>query len=85
MRSCKVASVSSGKHVDGLLRQDRAVVDLERGDMHGAAGDLDAIRKGITHRVPALERRQQRGVRVDHTTSERVEERLGEDRAEARP
>ena len=37
MRSCSVSTVSSSEHRHRLLGEDRAVVDLEPGEVHGAA------------------------------------------------
>ena len=65
-----------------LLGEDRAGVDLLGHEVHGAAGDLHAGGERVAHRVPALERGQQRRVRVHGPAAERVDERLGQDRAE---
>ena len=46
-------------------------------------GDLHPRGDGIVDRVPALERREQRGVRVDDPVGEGVVDRLLEDGAEA--
>ena len=43
-----------------LLRQDRALVDLEPREVHGAAGDLHPRGERVVDRVPALERGEQR-------------------------
>ena len=53
-----------GEHRHRFLGQDRPVVDLERGQVHGTAGDLHARGQRVVHRVPALERGQQRRMRV---------------------
>ena len=45
-------------------------------------GDLHAGRERVAHRVPALERGQQRRMRVHRPAAERVDERLRQDRAE---
>ena len=66
-----------------LLGEDRAVVDVEAGEVHRAAGDLDPGRERVLDRVPALERREQRGMGVDDPVREGVVDRLLEDRAEA--
>ena len=65
----------AGQDGDGLLRQDRPVVDLFGGDVDGRAGDLDPERQRVAHRVPALERGQQRRVGVQHPTRERGRQR----------
>src|SRR5262249_14301537 len=70
------------EHGYGFLSEDRPVVDLERRDVHGAAGDLHAERQRVSHRVPALERRQQRRVRVDDAPRIGVVNRLFKNRAE---
>ena len=62
-----------------LLGQDRAGVDLDGGDVHGAARDLDPVGSASSHRVPARERREQRRVGVQDPTRERLEDGLGED------
>ena len=68
---------------DRFLGEDRAAVDVLGDEMHGRAGDLDAELERVAHRVPALERGEQRRVRVDGAAAVRVDERLREDRAEA--
>ena len=83
MRSCSVSSVSSGRTGTASWARIGPVVDLEGGEVHGAAGDLHARGQRVVHRVPALERRQQRGMGVDDPAGEGVVDRLGEDGAEA--
>ena len=67
------------EHRHGRLGQDRSVVDLDGDEMHGASGDLHAVNERVAHRVPALERGEQRRVRVDGAPAVRVDERLRED------
>ena len=50
MRSCSDSTVSSGRTATGLLGQDRPGVDLGRGDVHGAAGDLHAGGERVARR-----------------------------------
>ena len=66
-----------------LLRQDRTFVDLEPGEVHGAPVTFTPRGQCVVDRVPALERRQQRGVGVDDAIGEGVVDRLREDGAEA--
>ena len=55
----------AGQDRHRLLGQDRAGVDLERRDVHRAAGDLDAGGQRVLDRVPARERGQQRRMGVE--------------------
>jgi hypothetical protein len=63
------------------LRQDRPVVDLLGCDVDRRAGHLDPDGQSVPHRVPALEGRQQRRVRVQHPPGEGGGQ-AGDDRAE---
>ena len=49
MRSCNVSTVSPGATATGVLGEDRTVVDVGGGDVHGAAGDLHP---GRERRIP---------------------------------
>ena len=73
-----------GQHGHGFLGEDRALVDLEAGDVDGAAGDLHAVLERVGYRVPALERGQQGRVGVHDLVGVGVVDRLLEDGAEAR-
>ncbi len=66
------------------LGKDRSVIDFEGHDVHGASRHLDAVRERIAHTVPAFERRQQRGMGIDHPPGVGVVNRFFEDGAEAR-
>ncbi len=66
-----------------LLSEDRALVDLLGHEVHGAAGHLDPVRERVAHGVPALERRQQRRMRIERPAAVRVDEGLRQDRPEA--
>ena len=68
---------------DGLLGEDRPGVDVFGDEVDGAARHRHPGRERVADRVPALERRQQRGMRV-RPCAERVDERRRQDRAEAR-
>ncbi len=83
MRSCRRGGGVAGEDGHGLLGEDRAGVDLGDRDVHGAAGDLDAVRQGIVDGVPAGKARQQRRVGVEDPVTEVVVERAVEDGAEA--
>ncbi len=54
IRSCRVLFVVVVEHRHGLLRQDRPGVGARVDQMHGAAGDLDAVRRA--RRVPRARR-----------------------------
>ena len=71
MRSCSVASSSPGATVDGVLGDDRTGVDTGVDEVDGAAGDLDAVGERVADGVRAGERREQRGVGVDHPGTRR--------------
>ena len=65
MRSCNVSSVSSGRTgTDSWARIGPSSTSSVR-EVHRAACHLHPGRERVAHRVPALERRQQRRVRVD--------------------
>jgi hypothetical protein len=72
------------EHRHCLLRQDRTGVDFFSHEVHGRARDLHTELQRVPYRVPALERGQQRRVRVHRVSPVRVDERLRQDGAEPR-
>ena len=73
MRCGASASSSSLEHRDGRLRDDRPGVRAGVDEVHGAAGDADAVLEGLRLRVHAGEGGQERGVDVDDAHREGVE------------
>jgi phosphoribosylglycinamide formyltransferase 1 len=65
--------------LDRPLRDDGPVIDLLVDQVHGAAGDLDAVRQRVAYRMRPGEGRQQRGVRVDDAVGPLLDEVLGQD------
>ena len=84
MRSCNVSSVSSSSTGTASWARigPESTSSVTRCTVQ--PGDLHAGGERVAHRVPALERGQQRRMRVHGPAAERVDERLRQDRAEAR-
>ena len=55
---------------DGRLHDDWAGVELRRHEVHGHAGDVDAVLERLPLRVDARKRRQQRRVNVEDRAAE---------------
>ena len=68
---------------DRLLGEDRPGVDVLGDEVHGRSRHLHPELERVAHRVPTLERRQERGMGVDRPAAVGVDERLRQDRAEA--
>src|SRR5260370_2935116 len=68
-----------GQDRHGLLGEDRAVVEVERRNVDGAAGHLDAGRERVLDRVRALERPELGRMRVRDHSAVRVVDRMLED------
>ncbi len=73
-----------GQDRDGLLGDDRAAVERRVDEVDGHAGHGDARREGVADGVQARERRQQRGMDVQHAAPERREHRPRRRRGDSR-
>ena len=74
----------AGEDRDHLLGQDRPGIHFEGGQVHGAARLGDTGGQGVTHPVPARERREQGGVGVQDPIGKGLVDGTRHDGAEAR-